>query len=123
MNTRLLKDALLWGFLLWLIGYALGVALYFVVPAPLLGWVITPIGIFITLWILYKKVKQATMRGYLAVAVAWTIIAIVGDYLFVVKALHPADGYYKPDVYLYYTLTSLLPLLVGSRKTSAKPKP
>jgi hypothetical protein len=32
---------------------------------------------------------------------------------------HPPDGYYKPDVYLYYVSTFVLPLIVGWRKTPA----
>ena len=42
--------------------------------------------------------------------------AIVLDYLLIVKALNPADGYYKLDVYLYYALTFILPLAAYSRK-------
>jgi len=38
-----LKDALGWGFALWLIGCALGVALFLVVPPSLIGWLITPL--------------------------------------------------------------------------------
>jgi hypothetical protein len=33
--------------------------------------------------------------------------------LFIVKLLNPADGYYKADVYLYYALTFISPLIVG----------
>lgn len=54
---------------------------------------------------------------YFCVAIVWTLIAVVLDYVFIVKAFKPADGYYKPDVYLYYVLTFILPLLVGWRKS------
>jgi len=36
---------------------------------------------------------------------------------FIVQAFKPADGYYKPEVYLYYALTLGNPLLAGWRKT------
>jgi hypothetical protein len=39
-------------------------------------------------------------------------MAAVLDYLFIVLLLG-ASNYYKPDVYLYYALTFLLPLAVG----------
>lgn len=46
-------------------------------------------------------------------AVVWTVVAVVGDYFFIVKAFHPVDGYYKLDVYLYYAVTFCAPLAVG----------
>ncbi len=116
MNKQLLKDALGWGFLLWLIGYILGIILFMFVPPSVLGWVIMPIGILLTLWVLFKKVKGETLGYYFLLALVWTAIAIVFDYFFLVKAFKPADGYYKLDVYLYYALTFILPLFVGWRK-------
>lgn len=113
MNKQLLKDSLGWGFILWLIGYILGIALFFVLPPSILGWVITPIGALITIWVLMKKVKGEAFGHYLLIAVAWTAIAIAFDYFFLVKAFNPPDGYYKLDVYLYYTLTFILPLIIG----------
>ena len=118
MNKQLLKDTLGWGFILWLIGYALGMILFPIVSPSMIGWVIMPIGIIITLWVLLKKTKGESFQYYGALAVVWTLIAIVFDYLFIVKAFKPIDGYYKLDVYLYYTLTFLLPLIVGWYKTN-----
>jgi hypothetical protein len=113
MNRQLLKDTLGWGFLLWLIGYVLGMILFSIVPVSLIGWIIMPIGIVITLWVLFKKVKGSSFRYYLLLAIIWTLIAIVFDYLFIVKLLKPAVSYYKFDVYLYYALSFILPLIVG----------
>ncbi len=118
INRQLLKDSLGWGFVLWLIGYVLGIIFFFVFPPSLIGWVIMPIGLIITLWVLLKKVKGDTLRYYLTLAVAWTAIAVALDYLFIVKAFKPADGYYKLDVYLYYLLTFIVPLIIGWRKTT-----
>lgn len=116
MNRLLLKDMLGWGFLLWLIGYALGMILFSIVPHSMIGWIIMPIGIIITLWVLLKKIKGKSFQYYLFLAVFWTLIAIIFDYFFLVKAFKPADGYYKLDVYLYYTLMFILPVVVGWRK-------
>jgi hypothetical protein len=82
----------------------------------LIGWMIMPIGIVITLWVLFKKVKSNSLQYYFLLALTWTLMAVVLDYLFIVKLLKPTDGYYKLDVYLYYLLTFTLPLLVGWRK-------
>jgi len=68
---------------LWAIGYVLGIIAFMVVPANLIGWVVSPIGILITLWVLIRKIggtdmlarhNAAALGGvyYLKVAVAWT---------------------------------------------------
>jgi len=120
MDKRLLKDTLLWGFILWLIGYVLGIIFFMFVPPAMLGWIIMPIGIIITLWVLLKKIKGGSARYYLYLAVAWTLIAIIFDYIFLVKLFQPADGYYKLDVYLYYALTFIIPIIVGWYKKNLK---
>jgi hypothetical protein len=117
MNKQFSKDALGWGFVLWLIGYALGMMLFALVPAILIGWIIMPIGTAIAIWIAFRKVKGDTLGYYCLVALVWLLIAVLGDYLFIVKAFKPADGYYKPDVYLYYALTLAIPLFAGWRRT------
>ncbi len=50
---------------------------------------------------------------YIGLGVIWALMAIVLDYFFLVKLLK-AVNYYKLDVYIYYFLTLLLPITVGS---------
>ncbi len=102
--------------MLWLVGYILGFVFFFIFPPALIGWFIMPIATLFTLWVLFKKVKGNSFKYYLIVAVVWAIIAVAMDYLFIVKMLKPADGYYKVDVYLYYILTLVLPLVVGLKR-------
>ena len=116
MTKQFYKDAFGWGFILWLIGYALGIIFFPFVPLSIVGWIIMPIGTIITIWVLIKKVKTETFQHYALLAVIWTLIAIIFDYFFLVKLFKPVDGYYKLDVYLYYTLTFVLPIIVGWRK-------
>lgn len=116
MTKQFYKDALGWGFLLWLIGYALGIIFFAFVPPALIGWMIMSIGTALTLWVGFKKVKGDSFKYYLFLAIVWTAIAAVFDYFFLVKAFKPTDGYYKLDVYLYYALTFAIPLLAGWRK-------
>jgi len=113
INKRFYKDTFGWGFLLWLFGYLLGIILFFVMPKSMIGWIITPIAVIVTLWILIKKIIGVFVLYYFLIAIIWTLIAIVLDYFLIVKAFKPEDGYYKPDVYLYYSLTFILPLVVG----------
>lgn len=120
MNKQLAKDAFGWGFILWLIGYGLGIMFFSIVPPSMIGWVIMPIGTIITLWVLFKKVKTDSFSYYAKLAVVWVLIAVVFDYFFIVKAFKPVDGYYKLDVYLYYALTFILPLIAGWRKMQSK---
>lgn len=113
MNKQFLKNSFGWGFILWLIGYLLGIILFAVVPPSLIGWVIMPVGIVLTLWVLIKKIKVSSVWYYLGVAIVWTVIAVAFDYLFLVKVFKPQGGYYKPDVYLYYIFTFILPVATG----------
>ena len=113
VNKQFLKDSLGWGLVLWFIGYVLGIILFFVLPSSMIGLFIMPIGVIITFWVLLKKVKGETFQYFSLLAVVWTAIAIAFDYLFIVKMFNPADGYYKLDVYLYYILTFIIPLIIG----------
>lgn len=122
MKLKVIKDMLGWGFLLWLIGYGLGILLYTLVPLALIGWVIMPVGIIITVWVLIKKIKSKSFNYYLLLGIVWAVIAIVCDYFFLVKAFKPADGYYKLDVYLYYFFIFILPVIVGYRKSKVLKK-
>jgi ABC-type uncharacterized transport system permease subunit len=119
MEKQFCKDALGWGFVLWLFGYLLGMILFFVMPKDLIGWAITPFGIIITLWALLKKIHSDKFDYYLHLGIVWALIAIVLDYIFLVKMLH-VEGYYKSDVCLYYALTFILPLVAYWYKKSGK---
>ena len=117
-SSRGLAAAIGWGTALWFTGYVLGIGLYFLVPVWLLGWVIMPIGVALTWVVLWRWIESRQFLDYVVLAVAWTAIAVAGDFFFIVKALHPPDGYYKLDVYLYYVLTFLMPLMAGWLKTA-----
>lgn len=117
MNKKVFRDMFGWGFGLWLIGYLLGMVLFMMVPAAMIGWVILPIGTVITLWVLFKKIQTTKFNDYLNLGIAWVLLAIGLDYVFIVIMLKPEDGYYKPDVYLYYLFALVLPIIVGWMKT------
>ncbi len=113
-----------WGLGLWLIGYVLGFIFFMFVPANLIGWFIMPIGAAITIWVVLKKIERESFGCYIGLGVIWVLIAVVFDYLFIVKMLKPADGYYKLDVYIYYLLTFLIPVVIGyfkMKKTGSNP--
>lgn len=122
MGRKLLVDAFGWGFALWLIGYLLGIVLFFIVPPEILGWVIMPIGAVITSFVLMKKVEAGPISRYAAISIVWTLMAVALDYVFIVMLLNPAGGYYKPDVLAYYALTFIMPLAFGYLKTAGKTK-
>ena len=119
MRSRLLKDAGGWGALLWLVGYVLGLVLFAFVPPGLIGWIMTPFGAAMTVWVAFRKVTGDSRRYFVLVGLVWMAIAVVGDYLFIVKAFAPPDGYYKLDVYVYYALTFVIPLAAGWRTPRA----
>jgi hypothetical protein len=113
VKTQLLKTSFRWGVVLWLIGYFLGMIFFVLLPPAAIGWVVMPLGLAITVWVLNRKISCHAWREYALVATVWTLLAVVLDYIFVVKAIDPPDGYYKLDVYLYYALTFVLPFVVG----------
>ena len=115
-KIQILKSNLIWGFVLWLIGWILGVVLFMTPLKLVMGWVITPIGFLITLWVLIKKINREKYLCYFGVAVIWTVMAIVLDYLFNVLLFGIGASYYKLDIYIYYALTFIMPLVVGAFK-------
>jgi len=110
MNKQFLKDSLGWGALLWLFGYILGIVLFMVVPKSYLGWILMPLGSALTLWVLFKKIKNNSLRYCFGLAVTWSLIAVIFDYFFLVKAFQSND-YYSFHIYLYYVLTFIFPLI------------
>ncbi|MCL4389871.1 MAG: hypothetical protein M1484_00820 [Patescibacteria group bacterium] len=66
MNKQLIKDYFGWGILLWFIGYVLGILLFMVVPAAILGWIIMPVGIVLTLFVLLKRIHGDSLPYYYA---------------------------------------------------------
>lgn len=115
-----LSNTFVWGFVLWLIGYIAGFILFFVVPKTYIGWVITPFATILTVWVIMKKVRRPELMCYFGLGLLWTLMAIGLDYVFIVKMLKTGTEYYKPDVFLYYILTFILPMIVGYWKYKNK---
>jgi len=123
MSTKdKLLNTIVWGFILWLVGYIAGFVLFFIVPKEYIGWIITPCATIFTIWVIMNKVKRPELMCYFGLGLIWTIMAVGLDYIFLVKMLKTGSSYYKPDVFLYYTLTFFLPIIVGYWKYTHKPK-
>jgi len=116
INSKTLRNNLFWGFILWLIGWILGIVFFMTPLKDIMGWVITPIGIVITLWVLFKKINREKFSDYFNIALIWTAIAIILDYFFNVLLFNIGLSYYKLDIFVYYAVTFVLPLLVGAYK-------
>ncbi|HOB90003.1 MAG TPA: hypothetical protein PKG74_01565 [Candidatus Colwellbacteria bacterium] len=114
-KRKIFVNTLLWGFGLWFFGYILGIAFFYLVPSNMIGWFVLPLGIVASLWVLLKRIKRESFKDYVNLGLIWTAMAMVLDYIFIVRLFNSTD-YYKPDVYLYYALTLLLPVIVGWRK-------
>jgi hypothetical protein len=80
----------------------------------LIGWYVMPIGLAFTALVLWKWVRADTLAAGLVIGVTWCVIAVILDYVFIVKLLNPPDGYYKLDVYLYYASAFLMPVLAAA---------
>jgi hypothetical protein len=108
-----IKGALGLGIVLWLFGYLTSMVLFFSPFASIMGWIITaiftPVTIVVTWW--WFRTKNLTLADFALVGALWTVIAVVFDYLFIVQLLKAT--YYGPDVFVYYILTFLIPIVVG----------
>lgn len=120
-----IKDTVGLGTALWLFGYLISLVLFFSPFASIMGWIITamltPVTIVITWW--WFKGRNLPLTYYAEVGIVWTVIAVVLDYLFIVSLFQAT--YYSIDVFLYYTLTFLIPIGVGLYliRTLTKPLP
>ena len=99
----------------WLIGYIASLALFFTPIWEIMGgWVLliifTPITVAITWW-WFKQQEPHPFPYYMKVGIAWMVIAVVLDYLFIVRLFEAT--YYGTDVFVYYTVTLLIPVVVG----------
>jgi hypothetical protein len=110
-----LRDTAGPGTFFWLIGYLASLVLYFSPFSYSMGWIIlvifTPFTIGVTWW-WFRERERLSLLYYAGVGVAWTLLAVVLDYLFIVL-LFNATEYYAPDVLLYYALMFLIPVGVG----------
>ena len=108
-----IKDTAGLGTVLWLIGYFASVLLFFSPFADIMGWILlavfTPVTIAVAWW--WFRARDLTLTYYAGVGTAWTVIAVVLDYLFIVLLFQAT--YYGPDVFVYYVLTFLIPVGVG----------
>ncbi len=108
-----IKGTLGLGLILWLFGYLTSMVLFFSPFSSIMGWIITaiftPVTIVVSWW--WFRTRTLTLTDYLLVGGLWTVIAVVFDYLFIVKLL--SATYYGTDVFVYYILTFLIPIGVG----------
>ncbi|MDD1712581.1 MAG: hypothetical protein LUQ69_05370 [Methanoregulaceae archaeon] len=108
-----IKDTVVLGTVFWLFGYLISIVLFFTPFAGFMGWIITavftPVIIVITWW--WFRARNLSLTYYAVVGTVWTVIAVVLDYLFIVQLFQ--TSYYGMDVFVYYTLTFLIPLGVG----------
>jgi hypothetical protein len=109
-----IKDTAGLGTALWLMGYLASLVLFFSPYAGIMGWVLlvifTPVTIVIVWW-WFSRRELLPLQYYVKVGVAWVLIAVVLDYLFIVLMFQAA--YYGTDVFLYYSVTFLIPVGVG----------
>jgi hypothetical protein len=118
------QDTAGFGTVLWLIGYLVSLVLFFTPYAGIMGWILlaifTPVTIAITWW-WFRKRERLPVQYYAGVGAAWTLIAVVLDYLFIVLLFQVI--YYGPDVFVYYVVTFLIPVGVGLYLIRVRAKP
>jgi hypothetical protein len=116
-------DIFVFGILIWFIGYIASLILFPFVPNNILGWILCIIFTPITIIIAYFRFRKRKLRlfCYFMTGVFWLLIAIIFDYLFIVKLFSAVD-YYKTDVFVYYAVTFFIPLIIGFINTNKTKK-
>jgi hypothetical protein len=108
-----IKDTAGLGIFFWLLGYLASLLLFVSPYAGIMGWILlavfTPVTIAVAWW--WFRVRDLPLTYYAKVGAAWTVIAVVLDYLFIVLLFQAT--YYGFDVFVYYALTFLIPVGVG----------
>lgn len=114
MTKRIIVDSVGFGILLWVIGFALGMMFFPFVPAAYIGLPILLIMTPATFFVLYRRFRSKGFSEayYLTVGAAWLLIAAIFDYIFLVRAFS-VQNYYDADLFVYYVLTFMMPVLVG----------
>lgn len=120
-SKQILLNTIFWGFMLWFIGYMLGIIFFAFVSKEMIGYFVMPVGVLITLWVLFKKISRDSLVCYAGLGLIWTMMAALLDYIFIVKMFNSVD-YYKLDVYVYYVITFVLSVLVGWYKINKSRK-
>jgi len=120
---QLLRATAGMGALLWIAGYLASMAVYFsplkyavrgrVVPALSI-----PVAVRVT-W-RYFTGRDLSLLYFTGVGLAWSLIAIILDYPFIVLRFG-AYQYYTPDGYFYYTVMFLIPFCTGIERKRKEP--
>ena len=84
---RLALDGLLWGFLLWLLGFAVGMLAFLFVATRWIGLVVLPILLPVTVWVAWRRLRgHADPWGYpVAVGAIWCALAVGLDWVVLVR--------------------------------------
>ena len=111
-----LWDTIGLGTMLWLLGFGFALAIYPFIALTYIGWCVLAIIVPITGYVAARRLATTDrpVKHMLKMSVAWVGIAAAADYKILVQQMH-VTNYYKPDVYIYYAFTFLLPILVGLR--------
>jgi hypothetical protein len=123
---QFLRDTVYAGTLLWLTGYLASMAVYFSgLNYDFWGKVVLllyiPCVAIFAFW--YFSSRDLPLRYYAGIGIAWSLIAVVLDYPFIVLRFG-AFQYYTPDVYLYYAAMFFIPVGAGwyrNREVGEKP--
>jgi hypothetical protein len=110
-----IKDTAGPGTFFWLVGFLAGMVLFFTPFKDNMRWIIMaifkPFTILVTWW-WFRQRGYLSPEYYAGVGIAWALIAVVLDYLFIVQLLS-SPAYYSLHIYLYYALMFLIPVGVG----------
>lgn len=114
MNKSFLKDAVGGGLILWAVGFLLGMILFTFVDVSMMGWIIMPIVVIVAILLSARMAKAhpAALSYFIGVGAMWFGIALILDYLILVRG-YRAQNYYDLDIIIYYAGMFFIPSIVA----------
>ncbi len=115
MKKHSLIDTFVYGLVLWVIGFALGMALFPFVDVSIMGWFIMPVVLIVALILavrMRRRRSAAPVSYFIGVGVVWVMVSLILDYLILVQAYN-AEGFYDTDIVIYYVGMFLIPIVVS----------
>lgn len=115
MKKYALVDTLVYGLVIWLVGFVLGMVLFPFVEISVMGWILMPVTLIVALFLsmrIRRKRSAAAVSTFIGVGLSWVALSLILDYAILVKG-YSAENFYDVDIIIYYIGVLLIPIIVS----------
>lgn len=115
MKKYALVDTLIYGLVIWLVGFVLGMVLFPFVEISVMGWILMPVTLIVALLLslrIRRKRSAGAVSYFIGVGLSWVALSLILDYAILVKG-YDAENFYDVDIIIYYVGVLLIPILAS----------